>query len=75
MLARIRKAVVAGLGAGIGAATTVLANAGWHLDSATVSQALGAFVTAAAALGWATWRVENAGSVNGSYPKPPTLSR
>ena len=73
MLARIRKAIVAGIGAGIGAATTVLANAGWHLDSATVSQALGAFVTAAAALGWLTWRTENAGSVNGSHPK--SLSR
>lgn len=69
MLARIRKAVTAGLGAGLGSATTVLVKAGWHLDSTTVSQALAALILAGVPVGWATWRIENAGSVNGSYPK------
>jgi hypothetical protein len=55
MLARIRKAVTAGLGAGIAAAVALVAKAGWHFDNATLSQALGAFVAAAAAVGWATW--------------------
>ena len=63
MLARIRKAAVAGITAGAAAAIAVLAKSGWHLDHVTVSQALGAFVTAAAAAGWATWRVPNAPAV------------
>jgi hypothetical protein len=59
MISRIRKAVMAGVTAGAGAAVAVLAKSGWHLDQATVSQALGAFVAAAAVAGWATWRVPN----------------
>jgi hypothetical protein len=59
MLAKIRKAAVAGVTAGAGAAVTVLAKSGWHLDQATVSQALGAFVAAAAVAAYATWRVPN----------------
>jgi hypothetical protein len=58
MLARIRKAVVAGLGAGVAAAVPVIWKSG-KLDSATISQAVGAFVAAAALVGWATWRAPN----------------
>lgn len=61
MLARIRKALIAGGGAGVTAAFSVAAKAG-HLDRATVSQALGAFVFSAALVGWAAWRVPNAAS-------------
>lgn len=56
---KVRKAVIAGLGAGIVAALGVLLKAG-RLDSVTVSQALGALVAAGASVGWATWRVPNA---------------
>lgn len=62
MLARIRKAVIAGLGAGLAAAVAVAAKAG-TLDRATVSQMIGAFVVAAAITGLATWRVPNAQEV------------
>ena len=57
-IAKIRKAVIAGTAAGVAAAAGVLFKGA--LDRATVSQALGAFVAAAAAAGWATWRVKNA---------------
>lgn len=59
MLARIRKAVVAGVIAGAGAAISLLAKGG-GFDHDTVSQALGAFVAAAVVAAWATWRVPNA---------------
>lgn len=59
MLARIRKAVVAGLGAGVAAAVPVFWKAG-NANGDTISQALGAFVAAAALVGWATWRTPNA---------------
>jgi drug/metabolite transporter (DMT)-like permease len=58
MLAYIRKAALAGLAAGVAGAAGVLAKGG-GFDSATISQAVGAFVAAAAAAGWATWRVPN----------------
>jgi ABC-type transport system involved in cytochrome bd biosynthesis fused ATPase/permease subunit len=60
MFPRIRKAVVAGVTAGVAAAIALLAKSGWSLDQATVSQAVGAFVAAAAVAAWATWRVPNA---------------
>ena len=60
MLARIRKAVTAGVTAGGAAAFTVLTKSGWHLDQTTITQALGAFVAAGALAGWATWKVPNA---------------
>ena len=60
MLARIRKAVVAGATAGVGAAVTVLAKSGWHLDDTTIGQAAGAFLAAAVVAGLATWKVRNA---------------
>jgi ABC-type uncharacterized transport system permease subunit len=59
MLARIRKAVVAGIVAGAGGAIAVLAKAG-NFDKVTVSQALGAFIAAGAVAAWSTWRVPNA---------------
>jgi hypothetical protein len=60
MLARIRKALVAGLGAGVGSAVAVVAKGDWHLDSTTFSQALAALILAGVPVGWATWRTENA---------------
>lgn len=59
-MSKIRKAVVAGVGAGVGAAVTVLAKSGWRLDSATLGQAVGAFLAAGLPVGWATWRTVNA---------------
>lgn len=56
---RIRKALIAGAGAGIAPAAAVLAKAE-KFDSATISQAIGAFIAAAAVVGWATYRVPNA---------------
>jgi hypothetical protein len=58
-LARIRKALVAALGAGVAAAVPVIWKSG-KLDGDTVSQAVGAFFAAAALVGWATWRAPNA---------------
>lgn len=60
MLARIRKAVIAGVAAGGAAAISLLAKSGWQLDSTNVSQAVGAFAVAFAVAAWATWRVPNA---------------
>lgn len=57
-LATIKKALVAGIGAGLAAAVGVLAKAG-KLDQDTIGQALGAFAVAAAAVGWATWKARN----------------
>jgi len=59
MLARVRKAVVAGLVAGTAPAVAILTKAD-RIDSASIGQALGAFVAAAAVAAWATWRVPNA---------------
>ncbi len=58
MLARIRKAVIAGLGAGIAAGVGALA-AGGALTKDQVSKALGVAIVAAAGTAWATWRVPN----------------
>lgn len=60
MLARIRKAIVAGAGAGASAALTALV-AVWP-DGVTADEAgtvAGAFAAAALAVGLATWRVPN----------------
>lgn len=58
-MARIRKAVTAGLVAGAGGAFSVLAKSGWHFDETTITQALGAFVAFGVAAFYATWRVPN----------------
>lgn len=60
MLARIRKAIVAGAAAGLAATLAVEAKSGWHVDHATLGQDLGAFVAAAAVAAYATWRTPNA---------------
>ena len=57
MFARIRKAVIAGVGAGLAAAVGVLLEAGVTDD--TVAKAAGAGVAAAVAVGVATYRVPN----------------
>lgn len=59
MLARIRKAITAGLGAGIAAGLGAVATSG-ALTRDEVSKALGVGLVAAVATGWATWRVRNA---------------
>lgn len=59
-MSKIRKALVAGAGAGIGAAVTVFAKSDWVFNSTSVSQAFGAFLAAGLPVGWATWRTENA---------------
>jgi 2-methylcitrate dehydratase PrpD len=59
MLARIRKSVVAGLGAGAAAGIGALTTAG-ALTEDEVSKALGVALVAAAGTAWVTWRVPNA---------------
>lgn len=58
-MARVRKALVAAAGAGLAAGIAVLVKGG-TADSATIWQALGAFVAAAIPVGLATWRAPNA---------------
>lgn len=62
MLAKIRKAVVAGafafVSAFVGATVTAL-QGGAELNAATVSAALGVGICAAALAGRVTWRVPN----------------
>jgi tetrahydromethanopterin S-methyltransferase subunit D len=64
MLARIRKAIVGGVLGGLGAGVAYLAKAGLDgtVNADDISQALGAFVAAAAAAGYAVFKVRNAGS-------------
>lgn len=59
MIARIRKAVIAGLGAGVAAGVGALATTG-TLNRDEFSKALGVALVAAAGTAWATWRVPNA---------------
>lgn len=59
MLAKIRKALIAGLGAGIAAGVGALTIAGAPTKD-QVSKALGVALVAAVGTGWATWRTENA---------------
>lgn len=54
-MSKIRKALVAGLAAGVTGLGTALAG-GARLDSQTIGAAVGLAVTAA----WAVWRVPNA---------------
>jgi uncharacterized membrane protein YjjB (DUF3815 family) len=58
-LARVRKALVAAVAAGLAAGIAVLVKAG-SVDDNTIGQAIGAFAVAAVAAGLATWRVPNA---------------
>lgn len=59
MLARIRKSVIAGLGAGVAAGIGALSTAG-ALTEEEFSKTLGVALVAAAGTAWATWRVPNA---------------
>lgn len=59
-MSKFRKAVAAGLTAGGASAVTVLAKSGWHLDQATIAQAVGAFLVAGLGAGLATYNVRNA---------------
>lgn len=70
MLARIRKAAVAGGGAFLGAGASWLAKAAIDgtVSSDDVSQAIGAGVSAAVALAYAVYKTRNARTVNGSDP-------
>lgn len=58
MLARIRKALVAGLGAGASAALGTLTIAGAPTRD-DVQKAIGAGIVAVVVVGWATYRVPN----------------
>lgn len=60
-MARIRKAVVAGVMAGVATAAGVVFKAG-NLDRDTIGQALGAFVAAGVPVAIATYKTRNAGS-------------
>lgn len=59
MLARIRKAAVAGVGAGAAAFIGALVVAGAPTKD-EASKALGVAIVAAAGTAWTTWRVKNA---------------
>lgn len=59
MIARIRKAVIAGVGAGLAAAVGALVEAG-GVSEDTVAKAIGVGVAAGVSVGWATYRVPNA---------------
>jgi hypothetical protein len=59
MFARIRKAVTAGVGAGVAAGLGSIAVAG-ALTRDEVGKAIGVALVAAAGTAWATWRVPNA---------------
>lgn len=60
-LAQIKKAVVAGVGAGLAAATGALVEA-WPggIDNGEWGTILGGFVSAAFVVGLATWKARNA---------------
>lgn len=59
MLARIKKALVAGAGAGIAAVVAAM-SAGMTLDADGVTKLVLAFLAAAIPVGLATWKVRNA---------------
>lgn len=68
MLARVRKAAVAGVFAGASAFVGALAIAGAPTKD-EVSKALGVAVVAAAGAIWTTWRVPNAKALAPYQPK------
>jgi hypothetical protein len=64
VLGRIRKSILAGVGAGIAAAGTLIVKALTEgglskIDSPLLGAAVGAFVAAAVPVGWAVWRAPN----------------
>jgi hypothetical protein len=62
MFARIRKAVIAGVGAGVAAGIGSLVQSGAP-TKAELSKAVGVAVVATASVGWATYHVRNSGQV------------
>lgn len=68
MLARIRKAVVAGLGAAASAFVAAMVNSATEgtVNRDEVIKAVGVAVVAGFTVGAATYKVTNAGTVNGS---------
>lgn len=70
MLARIRKAIVAGIGAAVAAFLPALLDA-LNVDGfnqVSVIKAAGVAIAAGAVVGIATYKIRNAGTVNGSAP-------
>jgi hypothetical protein len=68
MLARIRKAIVAGFGAAATALIPALLDA-FNVDGfnqTSIGAALGVALTAGVVVGYATFKVRNDGTVNGS---------
>lgn len=71
MLARIRKAIVAGFGASAAALLPAALDA-FNVDGFTqtsVGKAIGVALAAGVAVGWATYKVRNVGTVGGSDPR------
>lgn len=78
MLARIRKSIVAGVGAGAAAAAGALVQSATEgvVNRDEVSKAIGLGIAAGWVVGIATYRTRNVGTVNGSDPAPgSTLAR
>jgi hypothetical protein len=71
-VARVRKAVVAAVGAAVAAAGTGFWQAAADgLTDTEITGVIGAAVAAAVAAGWATWKVKNA-PAGGTRPQPVT---
>lgn len=65
----VRKAVWAGVGAGVSTVIGLVTTNGLPNDADAFGRLIGAFLAAAIPVGWATYKIRNAGSVNGSYPR------
>lgn len=59
-MARVRKALVAGAGAGVAAALVYLQANSFQFTGPVMSGAVAAFFAAGIPVGWATWQVKNA---------------
>lgn len=70
MLARVRKSIVAGLGAAAAAAAGALVQSATEgvVNRDEVSKAIGLAISAGVVVGLATFKTRNAGTVNGSDP-------
>jgi hypothetical protein len=70
MLARIRKAVVAGVGAALAAFVSALVQSATEgvINRDEVAKGIGVAIVAGVTVGWATYKVRNVGTVNGSDP-------
>jgi hypothetical protein len=58
-MARVRKALVAGAGAGLGAAIVYLQANSFQLTGPNLVAAVAAFIAAGIPVGWATWAAKN----------------